>query len=173
MYVHCMYMYVCMYVYVGMYVCMYVGMYVCRYVCMYVYMYVCTCMYVCMYERLSPSLSLCLSLSFSVSLCPGAVLGMYQLHYAPGYTQSQLLCLITELFDGVPEPFEVFYCRPTTTREELKMFMERVKHHPLPYLILQVNKLPFKLQEVDSIINPFVHSTINLSIHSSIYPSIQ
>ena len=73
---------------------------------------------------------------------------MYQLHYAPGYTHSQILRLICELYEGVPECFEVFRCRPTTTHEELNLFMERVRHHPLSYLILQVNKLPFKLQEV-------------------------
>ena len=97
---------------------------------------------------LSASLCFCFCFCFSVFPPSGSPQGTYQLHYAPGYTQSQLLRLITEIYDGVPESFEVFYCHPLTAQEELKMFMERVKYHPLPYLILQVNKLPFNLQEV-------------------------
>ena len=75
-------------------------------------------------------------------------MGQYQLHFAPGYSHKQLLCLITELYQGVPEPFEVFRCRSDTTREELNLFIERIRHHPLPYLVIYVNKLPFKQQEV-------------------------
>ena len=58
------------------------------------------------------------------------------------------MCLITELYEGVPEPFEVFRCRPNTTHEELNLFIERIRHHTLPYLVLHIDKLPFKLQEV-------------------------
>ena len=72
----------------------------------------------------------------------------YQLHYAPGYSQSQIICLITELFEGVPECFEVFHCKSSTTKEELYLFMERIEQHPLHYLVLEVNKLSFSLQEV-------------------------
>ena len=106
------------------------------------------CLSVCL--CLSACLSVCLScsLAYSHSLSSGSPQGIYQLHYAPGYTQSQLLCLITQLYDGVPESFEVFYCHLTTTPEELKMFMDRVMHHPLSYLILNVNKLSYNLQEV-------------------------
>lgn len=73
---------------------------------------------------------------------------MFQLHYAPGYSQLDIIRLITHLYKGVPECFEVLQCSPTTTAEELSMFMERVKYHPLPYLVLLVNELPYKLQEV-------------------------
>ncbi len=78
----------------------------------------------------------------------GGPFGVFQLHYAPGYTQCQIIRLITRLYDGAPECFEVLQCRPTTTAGELSLFMERVKHHPLCYLVLLVNKLPYKLQEV-------------------------
>ena len=87
-------------------------------------------------------------LSLTVFLFEGAPIGSYQLHYTPGYSQSQIICLITDLYKGVPECFEVFHCRPSTTKEELHLFMERIKHHPLPYLVLEVNKLSFSLQEV-------------------------
>ena len=122
---------------------------------------------------LSASLSVCLSLCLCLSIClcfclsvpppSGSPQGTYQLHYAPGYTQSQLLRLITEIYDGVPESFEVFYCHPLTTQEEVKMFMERVNYHPLPYLVLQVNKLPFNFQEVCK-----MYHSVCLSFYSSI-----
>ena len=35
-------------------------------------------------------------------------------------------------------------------KEELTLFIERMRHYHLPYLVLQVNQLPFKLQEVSS-----------------------
>ena len=119
------------------------------------FLYVCLCLSVC--------LSVCLCFCFSVFPPSGSPQGIYQLHYAPGYTQSQLLRLVTEIYDGVPESFEVFYCHPLTTQEELKMFMERVKYHPLPYLVLQVNKLPFNLQEVCK-----MYHSVCLSFYSSI-----
>ena len=52
------------------------------------------------------------------------------------------------IYDGVPESFEVFCCRPTSTEEELRVFLSRAKSHPLTYLVLEVNKLSCKLQEV-------------------------
>lgn len=78
---------------------------------------------------------------------------MYQLHHCLGYSHVQLIRLITELYEGVPEPFEVFRCSSRTTQEELHLFIERLRHHSLTYLILEVNKLPFKLQEVRSDVN--------------------
>ena len=78
----------------------------------------------------------------------GMVFNRYLLHYGPSYTLSQLMRMIVEIFQGVPEGFAVFHCHPTTTAEELNMLIERIRHHSLPYLVLQVNRLPFKLQEV-------------------------
>ena len=70
------------------------------------------------------------------------------LHHAPKYTQSQLVRLIVTICGGVPESFEVFRCRYSSTKEELSLFLERVEKKPLRYLILEINKLPFGLQEV-------------------------
>lgn len=70
------------------------------------------------------------------------------LHYCPRYSQTQLVRLIVSIYDGVPEAFEVFHCRPSSTEEELGLFLKRAAKHPLQYLILEVNRLPFKLQEV-------------------------
>ena len=71
------------------------------------------------------------------------------LHHAPKYRQSQLVRLIVGIYGGVPESFEVFNCRALTTQEELGLFLERMEKRPLRYLILEVNKLPFRLQEVN------------------------
>ena len=72
------------------------------------------------------------------------------LHSCKGYTQSQLLRLIITIYGGVPEAFEVFHCRPTTTEEDLGLFLNprRATKRPFQYLILEVNCLPYELQEV-------------------------
>ena len=70
------------------------------------------------------------------------------LHFCPGYTQGGLIRVIIGLYSGVPESFEVFHCRSNTTEGELNLFLKRVAKFPLQYLILEVNKLPYKLQEV-------------------------
>ena len=70
------------------------------------------------------------------------------LHYCPRYSQAQLIQLIVSIYDGVPETFEVFHCYPSSTKEELSFFLKRVAKHRLQYIILEVNRLPFILQEV-------------------------
>ena len=70
------------------------------------------------------------------------------LHHAPKYSQSQLVRLIFSIYGGLPKSFEVFHCQASSTKEELGLFLERVERKPLRYLILEVNKLPFRLQEV-------------------------
>ena len=70
------------------------------------------------------------------------------LHYCPRYSQAQLIQLVVSIFDGVPETFEVFRCHPSSTKEELSLFLQRVAKHRLQYLILEVNRLPFILEEV-------------------------
>ena len=84
----------------------------------------------------------------SVSQFPGMSGANQFLHHAPKYCQSQLVRLIVSIYGGVPESFEVFHCRSSSTKEELTLFLERVERKPLRYLILEVNRLPFRLQEV-------------------------
>ena len=74
--------------------------------------------------------------------------GSQFLHCAPNYKQSQLVRLIISICDGVPESFEVFRCQTSTSQEQLGLFLERVEKQPLRYLIMEVNELPFTLQEV-------------------------
>ena len=70
------------------------------------------------------------------------------LHYCPGCSQAQLIHLIISIYDGVPESFEVFRCHSSSSKEELSLFLSRMAKHPLPYLMLEINQLSFKLQEV-------------------------
>ena len=72
------------------------------------------------------------------------------LHSCQGFSQSQLIRLIISVYGGVPEPFEVLHCQPSTTEEELRLFLspKRATKRPFQYLILEVNNLPYQLQEV-------------------------
>ena len=70
------------------------------------------------------------------------------LHSCPGFTQNELIPMILSIFDGVPEPFQIFRCQSSSTQEELDLFLQRAAKFPITHLILEVNKLPFQLQEV-------------------------
>ena len=72
------------------------------------------------------------------------------LHSCQGFSQAQLLRQIVSIYGGVPEAFEVFHCRPTTTKEELRLFLDpkRATKQPFQFLMLEVNRLPYQLQEV-------------------------
>ena len=70
------------------------------------------------------------------------------LHSCIGYKQQQLIQLIVKIYNGVPESFEVFHCQSTSTEEEVSLFLKRAARHQLTCLMLEVNRLPYKLQEV-------------------------
>ena len=70
------------------------------------------------------------------------------LYFCPTYSQTDFLCLILNLFSGIPESYQVLRCQATTTEEELSLFLKRVEKHHAHYLMLDVNKLSFKQQEV-------------------------
>ena len=72
------------------------------------------------------------------------------LHSCPEYDQKQLVQLIVNIYKGVPESFEVFHCRPNSTEEQLSLFLKRAESNIRRYLVLEVNKLPLKLQEVNN-----------------------
>ena len=70
------------------------------------------------------------------------------LHSCPGFTQNELIPLILSIFDGIPKPFQIFRCQSSSLQEELDLFLQRATKFAIPHLILEVNKLPFQLQEV-------------------------
>ena len=74
------------------------------------------------------------------------------LYFCPEYSQVDFLCFILTIFSGVlPEAYQVLRCKATTTEEELGLFLKRADHNLTHYLMLNVNMLPFKLQEVRTI----------------------
>ncbi len=88
------------------------------------------------------------------------------LHKAPGYNQNQLIRLIVEIYGGPPEAFEVLHCRPTTSEQELKLFIKRISKHPSrKYVILEVNSMPYQLQEVHMYVYQRVFMLIRLSTY--------
>lgn len=89
------------------------------------------------------SLSTCTS---TVPIGPGT--SQILLHSCPGFTQRELIPLILNIFGGVLEPFQVFRCQASTTQEKLALFLKRAAKFQIPHLIVEVNKLPFHLQEV-------------------------
>ena len=69
------------------------------------------------------------------------------LYSCPTYSQLDFLRLILNIFSGVPEAYQVLRCHTNTTEEELSLFLKRAEQHHAHYLMLGVNRLPFKLQE--------------------------
>ena len=74
------------------------------------------------------------------------------LHRLHGCSNAELIQLIFTIYDGIPEPFEVFYCQNLPTQNELDLFLERALRFPRQYVMLEVNKLPYHLQEVSNAI---------------------
>eukprot|EP00731_Ephydatia_muelleri_P021726 Em0014g317a len=68
-------------------------------------------------------------------------------HSCPGFTQTELIPIILSIFNGVPKPFQIFRCQSSSTQVELDLFLRRAATFPIPHLILEVNRLPFQLQE--------------------------
>ena len=46
-------------------------------------------------------------------------------HSAPNYDNGQLLLLLIQLYDGIPESYEVFHCDEDSIEEDLKLFLDR------------------------------------------------
>lgn len=70
------------------------------------------------------------------------------LYSCPTYLHGDIVCLILNIFSGIPESHQVMRCQATTKEDELSLFLKRITQHPAHYLMLDINKLPFKLQEV-------------------------
>ena len=71
------------------------------------------------------------------------------LHSAPGFSQGELISVIVSIYGRrLPQPYECFRCHEHTSLDELKLFLTRAVNYPLIFLILGVNLLPIKLQEV-------------------------
>ena len=74
---------------------------------------------------------------------------MEVLHSALNFSLAELMSVIVRIYDGrLPQPYEFFRCHENTTMHQLKLFLTRAINHPLTFMILGVNLLPVKLQEV-------------------------
>jgi len=74
-------------------------------------------------------------------------------HIGTEYNQNQLVRLILKIFQGVPAPYSILRCCFSTNEEDLKLFMKRTQAFPGHYLILNVNQLSYRLQEVCIIVS--------------------
>ena len=64
------------------------------------------------------------------------------------YSQSNLVSFILDHFNSIPAAYHIMRCNGSTTKEDLSLFLKRVEMQPNKYMMLNVDLLPFKLQEV-------------------------
>ena len=76
------------------------------------------------------------------------------LYFCSSYSNANCLRFILEIFSKIPEAYQVLRCQTTTSEEELELFLKRALTQPNYYLLLDINKLPFKLQEVRGLSSP-------------------
>ena len=74
-------------------------------------------------------------------------------YFCPDYSQMDIFCLMLGIFSDIPEAYQFMRCKSTTTLQQLERFLQRVKlnkvkKYKCDYLLMEVNKLSFKLQEV-------------------------
>ena len=83
--------------------------------------------------------------------------GIQVLHYAPDFTQGELISIIVNIYrERLPQPYEFFRCHENSTAHQLKVFLTRAINHPLTFVVLGVNLLPINLQEVHKLNNSSV-----------------
>ena len=70
------------------------------------------------------------------------------LHSCHGLSNVQLVSLIINCYNGVPESFQLFRCHSYTTEDELMLFLNRASQYAFQYMIVGVEELPYQLQEV-------------------------
>ena len=85
---------------------------------------------------------------FKQPVVPGLIL-----HVTQEYSQLELIKLIISECKGIPESYDILFCMPMSTKEEIQSFMKRVKMASQRHMfILEVNNLPYSLQEVPAIL---------------------
>ena len=74
----------------------------------------------------------------------------FVIHSLHDFNTREVLQVVFYIFSGtIPAPFQILRCSDTTTKSELELFFARVKYWPEhQYLIIGVNRLSSKLQEV-------------------------
>ena len=83
---------------------------------------------------------------------------MEVLHYAPDFTQGELISIIINIYkERLPQSYEFFRCHENSTAHQLKLFLTRAVNHPLTFVILGVNHLPINLQEVRTTTTTYIY----------------
>lgn len=85
----------------------------------------------------------------------GETTSKQSLFFCSSSCDVKYLLYILEIFGYIPETYQILRCQMTTSEEELDLFLKRAQIHPNHYLILDINKLSFKLQEVSTIFTFF------------------
>lgn len=72
------------------------------------------------------------------------------IHAAIGFSHSQLIKLLINTCKYLPENYDILYCGPLTTAQEIKSFMKRCSafNEDRVYYILDVSNLNYDQQEV-------------------------
>lgn len=70
------------------------------------------------------------------------------LHYASNFSHFDLIRLIIRIYEGLPQPYEILHCNHQTSEEEISLFMKRALKYPRQYMMLEVDKLTYRIQEV-------------------------
>lgn len=60
----------------------------------------------------------------------------------------EFACFVLKVLSGNPQSYQIMRCNAATTSEELNLFLQRVESHHMHYIMLEINKLSFELQEV-------------------------
>ena len=70
------------------------------------------------------------------------------LHQCHKFSPKQLIVYLVSINEQIPQPYEILRCHFGTTESDIKLFFQRIEFFPRHYYILEVNKIPSKLQEV-------------------------
>ena len=76
------------------------------------------------------------------------ITGTAFLHQLHGVTEKNILMYIIALYKRIPKPFELLRCHSETSKEDVELFLQRVRIFPSIYVVVEVNLLPTYLQEV-------------------------
>ena len=86
------------------------------------------------------------------------------LHLCHGYSHDYLIRMLLSIYKGFPESYQVLICRPCLSEEDIHLFLKRILNFPSLYVVLQVNSLPIRLQEVSMTF--FDSVTIRVLVHN-------
>ena len=70
------------------------------------------------------------------------------LHQCHKFSPKQLIMYLVSINEQIPKPYEILRCHSGTTESDVKIFFQRIEFFPRHYYVLEVNKIPSKLQEV-------------------------